>query len=218
MKTYYLYHLCREGDIGDLDKGYIGVSYSPEQRWQQHKHSTKNPRLEEAFNKYTDINMFILAEGEEKCILEMERMLRPEPDIGWNIAIGGSKPPLNKMFGDSNPMFGKTTSDKQKEKASIAASKPKTEKTRKRMAESAQLRPSSHYDVHRSRVRTEKEKRLIKESSFVGYWIIKGNIYRFAEEASREEGIPSTTLVRKCKRKDKYHDFWFIPKKEDSNA
>lgn len=60
---------------------------------------------------------------------------------------------------------------------------------------------------------TDEHKEAILKSKFKGLWIVNGNIYKYAAHAAKQEGVPRTTLVRKCKS-DKYPEFKFIPKED----
>ena len=78
-------------------QGYIGVSSDVEFRWRQHLKKKENPHLEHAINKYGEhsiIKQIVLIAERDYC-LDIEKKLRPEPKIGWNIAIGGGNPPTD---------------------------------------------------------------------------------------------------------------------------
>lgn len=103
---YYVYHIKRKEQT--LDEGYIGVSTAYKTRWTHHRHHLKagthsNPHLQNAWNKYSDIEYVLLHTCDtEKEMLDLEIKYRPTPDIGWNCKSGG---------------FGKfTQSDNTKEK------------------------------------------------------------------------------------------------------
>ena len=120
---YSVYHI---GLNDNLKLGYVGVSNNPALRFSQHKNqkSKTNKHLLNAFKKYGSlIKLRILIENIEKefaCLIEEE--LRPEKNIGWNIAKGGGIPPNPKgrvrskkhcenislaKLGNKNPMYGK---------------------------------------------------------------------------------------------------------------
>jgi group I intron endonuclease len=124
---YSVYHITTSPGRGELlNYGYIGITKNPELRFTQHGWNKKNSNkhLRNAIAKYKDnIKFVILAKDldyEAACLLE--EMLRPEENMGWNIAKGGSVPPSPKgkersatyrqniskaKMGDKNPMFGK---------------------------------------------------------------------------------------------------------------
>ena len=121
--NYCVYHIHVDPS---LDSGYIGITKNPELRWQQHgwKRKNTNSHLRFAIKKYGELIKYsILATNLDKEAAELlEEMLRPRPNMGWNIVAGGGIPPnptgkprskqyrqnisIAKM-GEKNPMFGK---------------------------------------------------------------------------------------------------------------
>lgn len=91
-----MYHICREFDKFDYSKGYIGVSFHPEKRWEHHRNRNENPHLRNSINKYQDIIYYVFIEGSEDYCYELEEELRPKKNMGWNINMGGSRPPSPK--------------------------------------------------------------------------------------------------------------------------
>jgi hypothetical protein len=109
-----------------FSQGYIGVSKNAERRWEEHLKKSENRHFRFAINKYGWENLVkeqILIAEEDYC-LDIERKLRPAVDIGWNIAIGGGKPPVaygNKTrLGVPSWNKGLPWSDKAKKKLSEA--------------------------------------------------------------------------------------------------
>jgi len=121
--TYAVYHIHVEPS---LDLGYIGISKHPELRFRQHGWQRKksNKHLRFALKKYgDDVKFTLLASNLDQEAAELlEQMLRPKPNMGWNISAGGGVPPnpAGKMrseeyrlniskakLGENNPMFGK---------------------------------------------------------------------------------------------------------------
>ena len=93
MTKVYWIHLPEH----HLSEGYIGISENVERRFQQHKgedRKSSNPHLKSAFEKYGDrVKMVVLFEGERKDCLKVEKELRPEKGMGWNVIEGGGDPP-----------------------------------------------------------------------------------------------------------------------------
>jgi len=90
-----------------FSEGYIGVARKAEKRWKyghqwafkQNRHD--NPILVNAVNKYGWDNLVkevVLVSDEEYCY-DIESKLRPSENIGWNINIGGTRPPVTKPRG-----------------------------------------------------------------------------------------------------------------------
>ena len=92
--VYWIHH----PDHTDMfSQGYIGVSVNARKRWADHRRYQENQHFSNAVKLYGWdflIKKQILIAEEDYC-LDIERKLRPERNIGWNIAIGGGKPPIN---------------------------------------------------------------------------------------------------------------------------
>lgn len=77
-------------------QGYVGVSMNAEKRFDQHLKRTQNRHLSFAIKKYGWDNLVksvMLISTKEYC-LDIERKLRPEDKIGWNLTAGGGHPPV----------------------------------------------------------------------------------------------------------------------------
>jgi len=141
MILYSVYHIHIDYC---LNSGYIGITKNPELRFSQHKWNRKNSNqhLKNALKKYGDVVKFtILAKDLDQEAAELlEEMLRPLPNMGWNIAKGGNIPPnpagkerseeyrsnISKAKqGIKNPMYGKklSFSEEHKKKLSETAKK-----------------------------------------------------------------------------------------------
>jgi hypothetical protein len=87
--------------------GYIGVSKNAKNRWAYgHKWSHKNgrhenPRLSNAITKHgwDSLVKTVLVVADELYCYDLEQKLRPTEKIGWNLAVGGCKPPISKSRG-----------------------------------------------------------------------------------------------------------------------
>jgi hypothetical protein len=139
MNEYSVYHIHVEPS---LNSGYIGISKNTIMRFAQHgwKYKKSNAHLRHALAKYGNKVKFsiVASELDYEAAALAEMMLRPQPNIGWNIAAGGDVPPSPKgklrskeyraniakaKMGMQNPMFGKKLifSDAHKNKLSVAA-------------------------------------------------------------------------------------------------
>lgn len=97
-------------------EGYVGVSKNSKKRWlyghswAHRKGRHENPHLVNAITKYGWNNLIktILVVADENYCYDLERKLRPTDNIGWNLVIGGGKPPVNKYRGDNyvSPLKG----------------------------------------------------------------------------------------------------------------
>jgi predicted GIY-YIG superfamily endonuclease len=98
--VYWIHH----PDHTDMfSQGYIGVSKNITQRFYEHKNNPSNAHLKHAIKKYgwkTLVKKVLLIAEETYCLM-IETKLRAKNKIGWNLVIGGGKPPsaLGKKFG-----------------------------------------------------------------------------------------------------------------------
>ena len=116
MNTCSVYWIRAPHHTDMFSQGYIGVSKDTKTRWNYgHKWAHKNNRhenqiLANAINKYGWDNLVkqvILISDSDYCY-DIEQKLRPVAEIGWNINIGGVKPPISKPRGENyiSPLKG----------------------------------------------------------------------------------------------------------------
>jgi len=96
--------------------GYVGVSKNAQKRWlyghnwAHRKGCHDNPRLANAISKYGWNNLIktVLVVADEEYCYDLERKLRPTQEIGWNLMVGGGKPPVSKFRGEDyvSPLKG----------------------------------------------------------------------------------------------------------------
>lgn len=134
---YSVYHIALNTN---LNEGYVGVTCKPALRFSQHgwQRKSSNQHLRNAFRKYEgQIQCRVIATDLDREGAELvEAMLRPEPNIGWNIAAGGGIPPSPKgrprspehcaaiskaKLGELNPMYGKRILFSEQQKARLSA-------------------------------------------------------------------------------------------------
>lgn len=78
-------------------QGYIGVSKDLKRRFNNHAKRSDNPHLKNAINKYgwdNLIKQIILVADNAYCFM-IEKLLRSNDNIGWNIVKGGGNPPIS---------------------------------------------------------------------------------------------------------------------------
>ena len=139
-------------------QGYVGVAKNVSKRWWGHKWALKsgrhdNPLLTNAVNKHGWDNLvkeIVLIADEQYCY-DIENKLRSESKIGWNLAVGGCKPPVSKSRGPdyvsplkgasrSTPwMIGRAPSNKgvpssEETRAKLSAKKKGTKQTPEQIA------------------------------------------------------------------------------------
>ena len=89
MTPYYLYHISTYNEIGQLDKGYIGITNNPEKRFYQHKHNPVNEVMRQLKNDGIKVTYTIVTKGSQSDMKAMEKWLRPRMCMGWNCQSGG---------------------------------------------------------------------------------------------------------------------------------
>ena len=93
----YLYWIHTKEHVDMFTEGYIGVSTAPYKRFQAHRSTLRNPiRAKDEYKEdfITTFNrvgliMSVIDCGEIKDVLYKEYQLRPNENVGWNIAVGG---------------------------------------------------------------------------------------------------------------------------------
>lgn len=133
MTYVYWLHLLEHVDI--LSQGYIGVSKRPKRRLYEHKTASENVHLQRAFEKYNEkVKITVLLEASDQYCYEIEKKLRPKDHIGWNIQLGGDRPPdsshwkgrkhspesIEKMSASKRGKFGRKHSPETIEKIRLA--------------------------------------------------------------------------------------------------
>lgn len=90
---YSVYHACREKDKRNYKEGYIGVSGDVEQRIRCHRtpKGTRGKKFMEAKFLYNDIIFYVIHTGSKKSCYLLEKELRPNINMGWNMFTGGGK-------------------------------------------------------------------------------------------------------------------------------
>ena len=106
--VYWIHH-PEHTDV--FTQGYIGVTKHIKARWKAHSEKTENEALKNAIKKYgwnSLIKKIILISDDQYCF-DIEKKLRPKENIGWNINVGGVKPPKSKNRGENyiSPLKGK---------------------------------------------------------------------------------------------------------------
>ena len=97
-------------------EGYVGVSKHAQKRWlyghswAHRKGRHDNTHLSNAITKYgwDSLIKTVLVVADEEYCYDLERKLRPTENVGWNLTIGGGKPPVSKFRGENyvSPLRG----------------------------------------------------------------------------------------------------------------
>lgn len=96
MEHYYVYWIHLTSHDDPYNQGYVGITgRCPQQRLAEHKKG--KTRVSSAIRAHPNVNLTILYDriSKEKAV-SIERLYRPDDNIGWNLTCGGSVPPSNK--------------------------------------------------------------------------------------------------------------------------
>ena len=107
MTPCSLYWIRAPHQSNFMEEGYIGVARDVNRRWKyghhwaQKKKRHENPRLSNAIEKYgwDSLVKEVLVVAPELYCYNLEAKIRSSTGIGWNLAIGGQKPPVSKSRG-----------------------------------------------------------------------------------------------------------------------
>jgi hypothetical protein len=90
-----------------MEEGYIGVARDVNRRWKyghlwaQKKNRHENQKLSNAIDKYGWGNLVkeVLVVAPEDYCYDLEAKIRSQEGTGWNLIVGGQKPPVSKPRG-----------------------------------------------------------------------------------------------------------------------
>lgn len=90
----FLYWIRKNHHTDIKTQGYIGISHDPVTRLSQHRSNSRN--IHHRYNREfkdallaDDFEFTIIVESTRTYCINLERLLRPLPNTGWNLAIGG---------------------------------------------------------------------------------------------------------------------------------
>ena len=117
MNSCVVYWIRAKAHSDILSEGYIGVSKNAKRRWvyghfwAQKTNRHENAKFSNAIQKHgwDDLVKEVLVIGSPEYCYDLESKLRPVEHIGWNIAVGGHRPPVSKPRGPNyiSPLKGK---------------------------------------------------------------------------------------------------------------
>ena len=116
MTSCSVYWVRSKNHSDFMTEGYIGVTRDVNRRWKyghfwsQKNNRHGNPKLSNAIAKHGWDNLVkeILVIAPEDYCYNLESKIRASENIGWNIAVGGFKPPVSKSRGSDyvSPLKG----------------------------------------------------------------------------------------------------------------
>ena len=107
MTTCSVYWIRAKHHTDLMTEGYVGVSRNASKRWKyghfwaQKNNRHDNPRLANAIAKHGWENLVkeILVISSEEYCYDLEAKIRSAENVGWNLVMGGNKPPVTKPRG-----------------------------------------------------------------------------------------------------------------------
>lgn len=188
--TTYVYHAAREEDVDDYTKGYIGVSIDPARRQKEHERVNLNPHLRNALDKYCDIEWHVIFEGTDEECYAKEQELRPEINIGWNIAIGGGKPPSPK---GKPHCVGNLPKEKRRK------GYKHSEETLRKMREIGRDNAANLSEARKGVGNPNFGKYGIENPNFKKYYVTPEGKFESAYSAAKTNSVSRTTVQKRCK-------------------
>jgi hypothetical protein len=107
MTVCSVYWIRAEHHSNFMTEGYIGVARDASKRWKyghfwsQKNNRHDNPKFSNAIAKHgwEKLVKEVLVIAPEDYCYGLESKIRPSENIGWNLAVGGGKPPVSKYRG-----------------------------------------------------------------------------------------------------------------------
>jgi len=107
MTTCSVYWIKAAHHSDFMTEGYIGVARDVSKRWKyghfgsQKNNRHDNPKFSNAIAKHgwDSLVKEVLVVASENYCYDLEFKIRPLENIGWNLAVGGGKPPVSKYRG-----------------------------------------------------------------------------------------------------------------------
>jgi len=164
-KACYVYWIRRSIHTDIKTEGYVGITYNIDQRFKQHRDSVDllnyTSVITEALREHDDIVFDIVKTCDNREDAKaMERSLRPEYRVGWNVAKGGG----------GRPNTPHTEEAKERMRISALNRPPVTKETREKMSEShTGLRKSAEHrrkigEANRRRVYGDEMKEKLRKA------------------------------------------------------
>ena len=183
-------------------EGYVGVSKNAQNRWKYghnwayRKGCHVNTRFANAISKYGWDNLVktVLVIAKEEYCYDLERKLRSTNKVGWNLVVGGGKPPVAKFRGENyiSPLKGKPRETPWMiGRIPATAGMPISETTRAKL--SAAKKGKKHALNHIAK-RMESRRLTRIALGQICPIVVNGMQYESSKIASNIVGIPESTL------------------------
>lgn len=208
MTTDHVIYWIRYEDMTDpTTQGYVGVTNNIVRRSKHHLSTLKhnrhiNTHLQHAYNKCPDIVVTTIYTGTAVECYNEEYRLRPTPNVGWNLIIGGTAPPNDLA---ASALRGKplTEAHRQAIRDNHVGMRGRhhTERTKEQMSHSAKQRratPEARAAISESKKGTKNPNYGIKKSNSTKMQIQASNqlVAALRKEFSKISGIPYKQVTK----------------------
>lgn len=186
--SHVVYHMHYPYET-DTMLGYIGVTGDLSKRKWKHRNDPVNHLTAEAVSN--GVVFTVIYRGTEKECLDIEKVLRPDTNIGWNIRTGGD-----------NYIQSQDSKDKMSEK--------KLGNKNVGSGESHHFTGKSGKDAVRFGTRGEKS------PMHKGFWITPSGSFASKSLAAESCNVSMSTVDYRCKHKTNFKEWYFEDSKNEN--
>lgn len=179
-----LYHFRLLGNE-DLNAGYIGVTSNMSKRKYKHIATPVNSVTKGIIESGVFTEFVVILVANRDYCLTIEKLLRPEPNIGWNVITGGE----NAIFPED-----------VKELLSI----------RKIGNTNVGSGTSHHFYGKTGKESVRYGTRGAKSPNYKGLWYTPFGVFESKALASESTGVPMSTIHNRCNSQN-FNDWYFEP-------
>lgn len=185
--SYVVYHMHHPYEI-DRALGYIGVTADLSKRKWRHLNDPVNHLTAEAV--LSGVIFTVIYRGTRSECLDIELLLRPECNIGWNLRVGGKKV---------------VHSEETKHKMSV----------KKLGNKNVGSGEGHHFTGVRGRDAVRFGTCGLMSPSHKGFWVTPSGRYASQSLAAESEGVSKGTIFYRCKHKTNFNGWYFEEKSNE---
>ena len=180
-----LYHMRLVGNV-DLNDGYIGVCSDLSKRKYKHFDTPVNHITKAIIESGFPIEFVVLLKSNRHYCLEIEKKLRPETNMGWNVKTGGN---LSEYPTD------------MKEQMSI----------RKIGNKNVGSGKAHHFHGKIGKDGVRYGTRGAKNPNHIGHWVTPFGTFESMSLAGEHIGVATSTIFYRCVTSLKFDGWYFKP-------
>lgn len=181
--TCSLYHFRLIGNK-DLNDGYIGVTSNISKRKYKHINTPVNLVTRKIIESGVCTEFVVLLVADRESCLKVEKLLRPEPNIGWNVITGGE----NAIFPDD---LKEVMSSRKIGNNNVGSGS------------------SHHFYGKTGKDSVRYGTRGAKSPNYKGLWHTPFGVFESKALASESTGIPMSTIHNRCNNSQNFDDWYF---------